>query len=233
MRRTNKSCYKANFVISYIMAKKVEKKKNKSEEIIVEKEAADYPKIGLRDKLCIQRKTLFFDPFPEKLRFAGEEKEEDIVLVIRTHWMSQSSYILLSIGLLILPFILSKLFASAEVSFKFGLFVLCFLLSVSSLMYGFLKWYYNVNIITNKRVIDCDFLSLFTSEISEARLDKIEDITSKQAGVIKSLFDIGSVYIQTAGAKAEIEFDNISNPKLVRDILNNLLEELDVKKNDK
>ena len=74
---------------------------------------------------------------------------------------------------------------------------------------------------------------MFTSEISEARLDKIEDITSKQAGVIKSLFDVGSVYIQTAGAKAEIEFDNISNPKLVRDILNNLLDELDLKRNGK
>ena len=220
-------------MLFYIMAKKVKKKKSKSEEVVVERETADYPKIGFRDKLCIQKRTPFFDPFPQKLRFAGEEKEEEIVLVIRTHWMSQSRFICLSVGLLILPFILNKLLMSADASFKFGLFVLCFLLSMSSFIYGFLKWFYNVNIITNKRVIDYDFLGLFTSEISEARLDKIEDITSKQSGVLKSLFDVGSVYIQTAGAKAEIEFDNITNPKLVRDILNNLLAELELRKNDK
>ena len=60
--------------------------------------------------------------------------------------------------------------------------------------------------------------------MTEARLDKIEDITFKQIGVLSNMFDVGTIYIQTAGAKSEIEFDGIHKPKEVQDILSDLLQ---------
>ncbi len=60
--------------------------------------------------------------------------------------------------------------------------------------------------------------------MSEARLDKIEDITFKQIGVFANIFDVGTIYIQTASAKSELEFDGIHKPKEVQDILSDLLE---------
>ena len=86
------------------------------------------------------------------------------------------------------------------------------------------KMVLHVNIITDKRVIDLDFTSLLSHTSSEARLDKIEDVTHKQIGLISSIFDIGTLYIQTAGAKAEIEFDYIPRPRDVQDILYDLLD---------
>jgi len=91
-------------------------------------------------------------------------------------------------------------------------------------MFTFLKWFFNVNIITDQRVVDIDIKALFTYQATEARLDKIEDITTKQVGLLSNFFNIGTVYIQTAGSKAEIEFDEVANPKEVQDILSDLLE---------
>ena len=53
---------------------------------------------------------------------------------------------------------------------------------------------------------------------------RIEDVSHTTIGIIGSIFDIGTVYIQTAGAKAEIEFQNIPRPRDVQDILYDLLE---------
>jgi hypothetical protein len=38
------------------------------------------------------------------------------------------------------------------------------------------------------------------------------------------MFDVGTIYIQTAGAKSELEFDGIHKPKEVQDVLSDLLE---------
>ena len=60
--------------------------------------------------------------------------------------------------------------------------------------------------------------------MAEAQLERIEDVTHKQLGVIGSVFDVGSVYIQTAGAQNEIEFSNVPRPRDIQDILFDLLE---------
>ena len=105
-----------------------------------------------------------------------------------------------------------------------ALFLIIFLIALSIAMFTFLKWFFNVNIITDQRVVDIDIKALFTYQATEARLDKIEDITTKQVGLLSNFFNIGTVYIQTAGSKAEIEFDEVANPKEVQDILSDLLE---------
>ena len=43
-------------------------------------------------------------------------------------------------------------------------------------------------------------------------------------GLVGSLFDVGTVYFQTAGATAEIEFDSIREPRIIQDILYDLLD---------
>lgn len=85
-------------------------------------------------------------------------------------------------------------------------------------------WYYNVNIITDRRVIDLDFKTIFNHTSSEARLEKIEDVSSVQGGAFSNILDIGTVHIQTAGAKTFIEFENVPKPREIQDILSDLLE---------
>lgn len=173
-----------------------------------------------------QNNNSSFRSFPKELTFHGKEKNENVILIVRSHWIIYLPYAAMAFVILLIPIflqiILSDLANSG--SFFFGLFISCFTISLTVIMFAFLRWFYNVNIITDERVIDIDFTSIVSHSVAEARLERIEDVTHKQFGALGSMFDIGTVYIQTAGATAEIEFDNVPRPREVQDILYDLLE---------
>lgn len=167
-----------------------------------------------------------FMSFPKNLSFYGKESTENVILVVRSHWIFYVPYLGISLVVLFLPVLIQMVVSdlSKSTSFFIAMFLSGLTVSLTVIVYAFVKWFYNVNIITDKRVIDLDFTSVVSHSLSEARLDKIEDVTHKQLGALGSIFDIGTVYIQTAGATAEIEFDNIPRPREVQDILYDLLE---------
>lgn len=67
-----------------------------------------------------------------------------------------------------------------------------------------------------------DYANIIYKEVSEARLDKIEDITSKSGGFFESFFNYGNLFIQTAGTESNVEFINIPNPSDVVRIIDDL-----------
>ncbi len=168
----------------------------------------------------------YFIPFPKDLSFYGKEKEEQVILVVRSHWIKYLPFVVASFLILLIPFIFALLdtIFSENVLLFLAFFIPCLTLSLSVVIYAFVRWFYNVNIITDKRIIDLDFTSVASHSLSEARLERIEDITHKQPGLVGSLFDVGTVYFQTAGATPEIEFDTIGSPRVIQDILYDLLD---------
>ena len=88
---------------------------------------------------------------------------------------------------------------------------------------SFLTWFFNVFIVTDERLIDVDFLSLIYKNITAAKLDNIEDITAETGGAIRSIFNFGTVKVQTAGSQPEIEFEDVPQPAKVTRLLNELL----------
>ena len=56
-----------------------------------------------------------------------------------------------------------------------------------------------------------------------AQLGKIEDITVKSGGYFESLFNYGSIFIQTAGTEANVEFIDVPYPSDAIQIINKLL----------
>jgi len=170
--------------------------------------------------------TSSFISFPANTTFLGKEKDENVILVIRSHWMSYFKYIASAVLVLILPTVIALFIPTlnTNIMLLISIFLMSILLAMSLGIYSFLMWYYNVNIITDRRVIDIDFKSIFSHTSSEARLEKIEDVTSQQSESFTNILDIGTVHIQTAGTNAFIEFDNIPKPREVQDILSDLLE---------
>ena len=83
-------------------------------------------------------------------------------------------------------------------------------------------WFFNVNIITDERVVDIDFHNILYKDLSETKIDQVQDISIKVGGFTRSLFNYGDVYIQTAGAEPEICFEAVPNPEQVSKILNHL-----------
>ncbi|MBT7183579.1 MAG: PH domain-containing protein, partial [Candidatus Pacebacteria bacterium] len=76
-----------------------------------------------------------------------------------------------------------------------------------------------------ERIIDIDFLSLIYKNVSAAKIDKVEDITAVTSGVAQSIFDYGTVHIQTAAEKSEFEFEDVPHPNRVTQFLNEMLVE--------
>ena len=105
-----------------------------------------------------------------------------------------------------------------------ALSLLLVFIAFTDLVTAFFKWYFTLSIVSDRRVVDLDFKNVVNHLFSEATLGKIEDVSHRHKGMLSSLFDYGTVFIETAGAHPNIEFDNISKPRDVQDTILDLIE---------
>lgn len=175
-------------------------------------------------------KTFIKDPV--KTCYDGEDADEKILYVLRASQLTNIPWILLtalfaSIPTLLGPAILEFIHQNAPslVSGKilFSITVFWYLFTFSYFFQSFLNWFFNVYVITNKKILDMDFRGVLYKHISETTLDNIEDMTSQVSGTLGVVFNIGDVYIQTAGEVPEFDFENLDDPAKVRDILADLV----------
>lgn len=167
-----------------------------------------------------------FIPKPNNIHINIQDKDEKIVLVLRQHLITQVKKALTLIGALILiPMILSfsgfmdalpEKFASA-----FDIFWI--VLTFGLLNRSFLSWFFNVYVVTDERVIDVDFDSVIHHNIASAKIENIQDVTTKTMGPLAAIFNYGSILIQTAGEKNEFEFDHVPQPAKITKLLNELI----------
>jgi len=158
------------------------------------------------------------------VRFDIQEKDEEVILVLRAHPITLLPWIINGIILFILLIFLNIVFGSLLSPAQFFLLNLTITIFILSyLWFNFLAYFFNVGIVTNKRVIDIDFSTVIYREVTEAGLKQIEDITSKSGGYFASLFDYGDVFIQTAGTDVNIEFLKIPKPAEVVSIVNSFI----------
>ncbi|MDO8741704.1 MAG: hypothetical protein Q7J11_00995 [Candidatus Roizmanbacteria bacterium] len=157
-------------------------------------------------------------------RFDTQEDGEKIYLLLRSHPFTQIGWILTSILFFILLFVLNLFlqnFLNLGQILVINLFFIVFILSY--IWFNVLNWYFNVGIVTSKRVIDIDFYAVLYKEITTAQLGKVEDVTVKSGGYFQSLFDYGSIFIQTAGTEANVEFIDVPYPTDAVQIINKLI----------
>ena len=195
-------------------------------------------KILAANKSFVQRIADSFDKspvtsfvaFPQQTSFDGQDKDENIVLIIRQHPAVYIPQILLVIALIVIAVIFNvaianlDIVASSRIAITSGTTIFFILVIMTVIFYTFIKWFYTVNIITDERIVDLDFNNILAHEYSEAQLEKIEDVTHKVNGFLGLIFDFGTVVIQTAGSQPEFEFDNVPRPRDVQDTLLDLLE---------
>jgi membrane protein YdbS with pleckstrin-like domain len=178
------------------------------------------------------KKSMFssFYPFPKNITFMSVGKDEPIVLIVRHHWTGLISKGVLALFALLLPFLISYSVPTwfegvlGSTFFLVGLFIFFMMISATILVDGFLKWFFQMNVITTKRIIDVDFVSITTHRVSETTFDQVQDVSHSPTGPFASFFDYGDLYIQTAGAKCEFEFNNIPRPRDVQDTILDLRE---------
>jgi len=158
---------------------------------------------------------------PKVFTFQSRDGDEEIILVLRRHWFTNVNWIIIAILMLFAPLIfpLIPFLNFFPAHYQLILLLFWYLITFAIAFEKFLSWYFNVNIVTEERVVDIDFNNLLYKKESEAKISMIQDVTVSQGGVSQTVFNYGTVLIQTAGEIPTIEFQLIPNPGLVLKVL--------------
>ncbi len=175
-------------------------------------------------------KNKMTDRYQKKYRhytFQGKNKDEEIVLLLRRHWIRMIVFFLpvifFLLGIIIL-WILTPLVIDLT-AIDSGKQIFHLILSVLFLFWWlivFITWvdyYLDVWIITTRRIINIEQIGLFRREVSELRHSRIQDVTTEVKGFFATLLKYGFVYVQTAGTKERFVFKNVPRPVFVRNII--------------
>ena len=161
---------------------------------------------------------------PHGVDFEIKDKEEKIELLLRMHPITNLKWILISLIMFLSPLLIRQ-FPILDFLPKNYEFIVClgwYLITISYILESFLTWYFNVYIITDERIIDVDFYNLIYKDVSEAEIEKIQDVSYRMGGVIRTLFNFGDVFIQTAAEKPNFEFLAVPKPDKVAKLLQEL-----------
>ncbi|MBI4449896.1 PH domain-containing protein [Candidatus Uhrbacteria bacterium] len=156
-------------------------------------------------------------------RFKLREGEQ-VVAVVRRSVLAYAAPAALALLCAFLAFFLIvPLIARGK--FGVGIFVLLLALAIVMAFRVLWFWYWTAFVVTDARIIDSDQRGIFHRRISEARFNAIEDIAIEIRGILATVFHLGSIRIQTAGAQATIELRTVPRPELVHELLGRLQSE--------
>lgn len=157
---------------------------------------------------------------PIPLHFEGEETDEEVFIVLRAHPVTNIGWVLATIFFILIALVtLLILFFSPsyESPFSFMTATIAFAVWVTVVLgfafQRFLHWYFNLFILTSRRIIDIDFYGLFHRQISQTHITHVQDITFTKSGILQNFLDFGNMHLQTAGTEANFEFNNIPDPE--------------------
>jgi len=109
---------------------------------------------------------------PPTLRYEAQEKEEKIVLFLRRHFFTNVGWIIITFCLALVPFFAFGLFSFGFVplSYRFLGVLGWYMVIFAYAFERFLSWFFNVNIVTDQRIIDVNFPSILYKDISECKI---------------------------------------------------------------
>jgi membrane protein YdbS with pleckstrin-like domain len=158
---------------------------------------------------------MFSDYFSQNLK-----EGEKMIVVARKHWASFILPIFKTFLILIIPFFFSFFLFSS----LFGVIIFFIWMSFGFAygLYQWLCWYFDSFVITNKRIININQKRLFARSVFEANLVHVQDVTYEINGILASIFNYGTVRVQTAAASSSFEIPSVEKPKEVQELIMDL-----------
>lgn len=165
---------------------------------------------------------------PSGVSFQDQDEDEKIFLFLRAHFITNLVWIISSLALIIVPmfffFIPVNTFPISLPSQYILVFLIFYYLAVFSyVLVSFITWFYNISLVTQKRVVDVDFSNVVYHDVAVTKLNLIEDVNFTQTGFVRSVFNFGDVFIQTAGEKNLFDFLAVPRPEKAVNIIQNLI----------
>lgn len=165
-------------------------------------------------------------------RLPGSMPDEKIIQVVRRDYFIVFQKICLFVFLAIMPLVFYVLLVGNDATwFESPLYNVLAVLGAASyylyiwtfFFFTFIDYYLDFWVITNRRIINVEQHGLFSREVTDQHLDKIQDITSYIKGIFPTIFDYGEVEVQSAGANARFCFHQVPRPEKIRELINQLV----------
>jgi hypothetical protein len=164
---------------------------------------------------------------PKGITFTNQEPDEDILLFLRRHFITNIPWVIATFFLFLLPPILLFLISLFNgfvlpQGLTIVLTIFYYLIVISYAFSKFISWFYNIGIVTQKRIVDLDSTNILSHNTATATFNEIVDVKFTQRGFFQSTFDYGDIHIQTEALRANFEFDASPKPTEVADLISDL-----------
>jgi ABC-type multidrug transport system fused ATPase/permease subunit len=158
---------------------------------------------------------------------------EQIVLVVRKHWIAIFGQIvalvLIAIVplllLIILPFMVPN-FPGWQTGHLIYLYTFAYMVL---LMFSWVTFFFSwtayrldVWVVTTHRIFLVEQSAMFHREISSLTLDKIQDLTIDIEGFLPTMLKFGDILLETAGERKMLKFINAKNPEAIKIAINSI-----------
>ena len=195
----------------------------------------DKDKEVIRNSTIISSAPGIFSSFkvrPRGIRFQEQEENEEVLLIFRKHIITNIPWLLFSLVLIIAPLALFSFFNLSELLQNFQvpprstmIIILGYYLLIFCYMFvNYITWYYNADLITNRKIVDINFQDIVYHNVSMTQLKLVENVNYVQAGFVPSFFGYGDVFIETAGKALTFRFYAVPHPGRVVSLVESLME---------
>lgn len=151
---------------------------------------------------------------------------EQVLMRLRQHWVIFARQAFIYLLFLALPFglwwlqqrFLPELFldSTSFMTIAMELLMSAYLLFVLQAFFtAWVDYALDVWIITNQRVLNVVQSGLFHRTVSELDLGNIQDVSSNIKGVFSTMFNFGTITVETAGEQDHFVFPNLPHPEQV------------------
>lgn len=163
--------------------------------------------------------TRFFDAICDKfVTLAGEK----LILARRRHW-SAFVFPTIFIGAIGVVAVLLVIFASSVLN-SFSPLLFALLIGIIVLLLSFVAkiitdWYFNLYIVTNRKILEVSYKPLASREVNEVLLDQVRctEIDTKIEGLVNEVLDVGDIIVtfDRPTHQEEFVFTKIGNPRSI------------------
>lgn len=168
---------------------------------------------------------------PKNTTFQNQEEGEKVLLLLREHPIVNLSWLVPSLFGLAAPPALIYLFGLLSISvdkilppaFQPLAAAVYYIFLLSWVHLSFLRWFFNVYLVTDRRVVDLDYWGFLFFRLSAAAIAQIEDVTYTVRGGWGVFFNYGDLYIQTAGTETNFDFHKVPHPAKVAHVIMGLI----------
>jgi len=166
--------------------------------------------------------------------FPEQKRDEQIVLFIRSHWMSFLPWIIFISAMIIAPLILVvtlrdniiQIFPVRDRAYHIIGLSAYLLIVLAIFLTAWISFYLNVMIVTPEHLVDIRQNGLYNRKVSEQSLLRVQDVSAHMEGFFQTFFHFGTIYVETAGEAPNFKIPNIPDPNRVANKILKLHEDL-------